>query len=146
MLEQITFGLAFIGYAGLTATAVIAAHGRLPMRFWRATAVVVVVHVLLVWLVRYEWQFAEATRNGYAGFLLFHGALAMIVASVLTAERSARVLVWTAFAVVSAGAVGAVFRYDIVAPYRVPVILTALAGTVALTRAYHAGRQQGTTA
>jgi hypothetical protein len=136
MLERGTFLLAVIGYAGLTATAVIAAHGRLPVRFWRAMALVILLHVWLVWTVRYEWRLAEAIRNGYVGFLAFHGALAMIMASVMVAERNARVLVWAAFAVVSLGAIGAVFRYDVVTVYRTPVILIALVGTVALIRAY----------
>lgn len=135
MLEHITFLLAFIGFVGLTVTAGITAHSRLPARLWRVTAAVILVHVVLVWMVRYEWRLAEATRNGPGGFLLFHGALAMIVASLLVAERHARILVWMAFAIVSAGAIGAVFRYDVVALYRAPVLVTASAGAVMLARA-----------
>jgi hypothetical protein len=97
--------------------------------------VVIVVHVLLVW-VRYEWRVAEAIRNGYLGFLLFHGALALIVASMFLADRTARILVWAAFATVSVGAIGAVWRYEVVAVYRAPVLLTAVAGAVGLARAY----------
>lgn len=129
MLEFVTFLLAVLGYAGLTFTAVAAAWGRLPARLWRGVAVVIVVHVLLVWSVRYEWQFAEATRNGYAGFLLFHGALLAIIASLLLHERIARWLIWAAFLVVSAGALGAVFIYEEVALYRIPVVLFAVAGS-----------------
>lgn len=119
MLEHVTFLLALIGYTGLTATAVVAAGGRLPVRFWRAVALVILLHVILVWTVRYEWRFSAAVRNGYGGFVAFHAALAMILASVGVKERRARVLVWTAFAIVSLGAIGAVFRYDVVAHYRV---------------------------
>jgi hypothetical protein len=136
MLERITFVLAVVGYAGLTTTAVLASVGRLPVRLWRPVALVILTHVLLVWTVRYEWQLAEATRNGYAGFLLFHSALAMILVSLFAAERSARMLVWAAFAVVTPGAVGAVFRYDVVAPYRVVVIAIAVAGVVGLANGY----------
>ena len=134
MLEQITFLLAVIGYAGLTATALLAALRNLPVVLWRAVALVIVSHVVLVWMVRYDWQLARATRNGYVGFLVFHGALALIVASLFLAERNARVFVWTAFVVVSLGAVGAVFRYEVVAIYRAPVILIAAIGAGGLVR------------
>ena len=95
---------------------------------------VIVVHVAMVWSLRYEWQFSQATRNGYAGFLMFHAALLMIVTSLFLAERHALWLVRLAFLVVSAGALGAVFLYDVVAIYRVPVILFAAAGSVAWIR------------
>ena len=63
MLERITFLLAVIGYAGLTTTALLAALRRLPVVFWRGVALVIVSHVVLVWMVRYDWQLASATRN-----------------------------------------------------------------------------------
>jgi hypothetical protein len=141
-VERVTFALAFAGYVGLTATAVIAAHGRLPLRFWRAVALVILVHVVLVWTLRYEWRYSTAVRHGYTGFLAFHGALAMIVASVVLPEHKARLLVWASFAVVSLGAIGAVFRYDVVAPYRIPVILTAIVGTAGLVRAHRRVRRR----
>ena len=31
--------------------------------------------------MRYDWQLTNATRSGYAPFLIFHGALAMVVTS-----------------------------------------------------------------
>jgi hypothetical protein len=88
---QLTFLLAIVGYAGLTATALLAAHGRMPVRFWRIVTLVIVAHVALVWTVRYEWRFALAVRNGYAGFVVFHAALAMIAGSLLASRRTARV-------------------------------------------------------
>jgi nicotinamide riboside transporter PnuC len=139
-LESLTFLLAIVGYAGLTATAVAAAYDRMRPAFWRATVAVIVIHVSLVWTVRYEWQFSEATRNGYAGFLLFHSALLAIAASLLLRARVARWLIWAAFFVVSAGAVGAVFRYDVVARYRIPVMLLAFAGVAGLAWSYVARR------
>jgi hypothetical protein len=142
LLEQLTFVLAMAGYAGLAATAVTAALHRLPIPFWRVVAAIIVAHVALVWAVRYEGSFAAATRNGYAGFLVFHAALGMIVLSVLAAERRARVLIFFAFAIVSAGALGAVFRYDVVAIYRVPVVLTAALGAAGLARAYWLKRRR----
>jgi hypothetical protein len=142
MLERITFLLAVIGYAGLTTTALLAALRRLPVVFWRGVALVIVSHVAMVWTVRYDWQLASATRNGYVGFLVFHGALAAIIASLFLAERSARVFVWIAFAIVSFGALGAVFRYEVVAIYRAPVILAAAVGACGLARAYYLSRHR----
>ena len=54
MLESITFALAVVGYAGLTATAIATAHGRMPVRWLRVVATVVLLHVALVWHVRYR--------------------------------------------------------------------------------------------
>jgi hypothetical protein len=142
MLERFTFFLAFAGYVGLTTTAVIAAHGRLPVRFWRAVTLIIVAHVTLVWMVRYDWHLSVAVRNGYVGFGLFHAALGMIVASVFTAERRARVLVHLAFAVVTLGAIGAVFRYDVVSRYRAPVIVVSITGVAGLARAYRERRHR----
>lgn len=127
-----TFLLAMVGYAGLTATVVAGLYRAHPRTFWRATAVVIVVHVAMVWSVRYGWDFALSVRNGYGGFVMFHGALAMIVASTVARERAAVLLVRLSFLVVSAGALGAVALYDVVAIYRLPVALCATAGTVAL--------------
>ncbi|MGQ0648357.1 MAG: hypothetical protein ACT4P7_12380 [Gemmatimonadaceae bacterium] len=133
MIEQVTFLLALVGYAGLTFTAVRSALGTLPRGLWRGVVLVIVLHVLLVWTVRYEWRLGEATRNGFGGFVLFHGALIAILASTVLSERVARVLIWAAFFVVSAGVIGATLRYDVVAVYRIPVLLVALVGLVGLT-------------
>jgi hypothetical protein len=128
----VTFLLAMLGYAGLTATTVAGLYRPLPRTFWRATALVIVVHVGMVWSVRYGFDPALAVRNGWGGFLLFHGALAMILASTVTAERMANVLVRLSFLVVSAGALGAVSLYEVVAIYRLPVALCAVVGGLAL--------------
>ena len=130
--EFITFLLAPIGYAGLTAVTVLAARGRIPLLLLRATTATVVLHVLLVWHVRYEWAFSEATRNGYAGFALFHGALAAILGSTVAPFRVARILLIAAFVVVTIGAVAATASYDVVRVYQGPVILIALTGLITL--------------
>ncbi len=124
----ITFLLAMIGYAGLTAVILLSARGILPARLLRVVAVVILTHVFMVWTFRYEWQFPLAVRNGYAGFIMFHGALLLILVSTTARERIARPLIKVAFVVVTMGALGATFLYDVVAMYRVPVILCALAG------------------
>jgi hypothetical protein len=133
MLEFITFLLAPIGYAALTATTVLAAHGRMPVMLWRLTALVIVVHVALVWHVRYEWQLSEATRNGYVGFAVFHGALTAILLSLVLDSRVARRLITAAFVAVTVGAIGATFRYEVVDQYRIPVLIIAVAGFTGLT-------------
>lgn len=133
-MEQLTFALAIAGYAGLTAAAAMSAAPRRPRWLWPLTTLAIVAHVLLVWALRYEWQFSVATRHGYAGFAIFHTALAIILASLVVSDAAARRLVRVAFFVVTAGAVGAVFRYDEVAMYRVPVIALAVVGAVAQAR------------
>jgi hypothetical protein len=130
VLEFITFLLAPIGYAGLTSTMVLSTRGRWPAMLARLTAIVVVTHVFLVWHVRYQWQFSEATRNGFGGFALFHAALLAIVTSLAVDFRVARRLVIAAIVVVTMGAVAATFMYDVVEKYRLPVIAIALAGIV----------------
>jgi hypothetical protein len=140
MLEFVTFLLAPIGYAGLTLSAVKAGGGAVPVSLLRGVAAVVLGHVTLVWVVRYEGQLSEATRHGYVGFVLFHSALLAIVASVFVAQRLARRLIVGAFGVVTVGALGAVFRYDVVAMYRIPVVVCAIVGSAALVRAYRVQR------
>jgi Kef-type K+ transport system membrane component KefB len=135
VLSDIALLLAPIGYAGLALTANLAVRDRTPIWFWRAVVLVIVTHVLLVWGVRFEWQWSRATRNGYAGVVLFHGALAAILISVGVAEALRRRLLIAAFAVVTAGAVGAVFRYEDAARFREVVMVLAGVGTVALVHA-----------
>jgi hypothetical protein len=135
VLEFITFFLAPIAYAGLALAAVRASRGRPSPMLRRAVAAIALAHVALVWTVRYNGQLSEATRNGYAGFLLFHGVLLAIVVSAFAGDRLARPLLVAAFGVVTLGAVGAVFAEPVVAIYRVPVILIAIGGVVGLLRA-----------
>lgn len=134
MLEQLTFLLAPLGYAGLMATMLVALHGETPLRAWRVVAGIIVTHVLLVWHVRYGWQLGEATRNGYGGFVLFHGALLAILASTVSGETLRRRLLVGAFLVVTLGANAAVYRYDVVAVYRYPVHAIAVLGLIGLMR------------
>jgi hypothetical protein len=142
-VSGLTFLLAIVGYAGLTITAISTARGRVPAVLWRMTVAIIVVHVALVWAVRFEWSWAQATRNGYLGFVIFHGALAMIVASLWLRDRAAAELIYLSFAIVSAGALGAVFRYDEVAPYRIIVIVLILAGVGGLVHGFLTRRAHG---
>jgi len=135
MLEQITFLLAPLGYAGLTVSMVLAVYRKTPLLLWRLTALVIVTHVSLVWYVRYGWQLSEATRGGYGGFLMFHAALLMIVVSTIVTEARRRVLLVIAFLIVTMGASVAVFKFDVVTAYRYPVLAIAVLGLFALARA-----------
>src|SRR5436309_551175 len=122
-LQVFTFLSAMIGYAGLVTTVILSARHSLPLWIWRPIAALIVLHVAMVWAFRYEWQPAQATRNGYIGFVLFHTALLVIVTSAFLRPERAVILVRVAFVIVTVGALGAVFRYKEVEIYRGPVIL-----------------------
>lgn len=134
----VTYLLAITGYVGLTYTAWATVNGRFSKPMWRLIAIVIVAHVVMVWMVRYSWKFDLAVRNGYLGFLLFHAALVIIVISTMVRDRLAHLLIHASFCVVTLGASGAVFLYDDVALYRIPVIVCALAGGYGLIRHYAA--------
>lgn len=129
-MEFLTFFLAVSGYAGLTFACVGSGVGarQVPRRVVHATALIVVVHVLMVWALRYQWRFELAMRNGFTPFLVFHIALGLIVAAAFVDNLLSRRLLWTAFPVVTVGALGAVFTYDFVSQYRVPVVVLAATG------------------
>ena len=124
-LENFTFLLAFLGYLGLSANLVLTARGTFSRPAIALVALVAVAHVYLVWAFRYDWQFDMAVRNGYAGFLIFHSALLCIVTAALAPPVICKALIILSFLIVSAGASGAVFRYDVVSIYRVPVLVNA---------------------
>ncbi len=132
----ITFLLAIIGYIGLTITLLLSFKKKVPFLFWRIVALIILVHVFMVWTYRYDWQFSIAVRNGYSGFILFHTALLMILISNVVKESAAKILIRVSFIVVTIGAVGASFRYDVVAVYRLPVIVCAIAGSGGLLWSY----------
>jgi hypothetical protein len=141
-LTSLTFLLAVLGYALLTVTAILAARGRVPVVLWRVAAAIIVIHVALVWAVRYGWSLAQATRHGYTGFLIFHGALVLIVVSAFVPRRTAA-LVYVAFAIVSLGALGAVSRYEEVAQYAAVVIALMVAGSIGIVHGFRTRRAHG---
>ncbi len=124
-LENFTFLLAFLGYVGLSANLVLGARGTFSRPAIALVALVAVAHVYLVWAFRYDWQYAMAVRNGYAGFFIFHAALLLIGTAVFAPPSICRPLIALSFLIVSAGASGAVFRYEVVSVYRIPVLLNA---------------------
>lgn len=122
MLESIVFLGAFTAYTGLGISKTLTWRGTFDRRLAIGVAVIVTAHVFGVWSHRYAWQFDQAVRNGYAGFLIFHSAL---IAIDVAALAPARISIWlhrVAFLIVSMGAIGATFRYDVVAIYRIPVL------------------------
>jgi hypothetical protein len=124
----ITFLLAIIGYAGLTVTLLISLKKKVPFLFWRFVAGIIFVHVIMVWVYRYNFHFSLSIRNGYTGFLIFHSALIMILLSTIVKEHISKLLIIISFIVVTIGAVGATFRYEVVEVYRTPVLMFAVAG------------------
>ena len=131
-IETITFLAAITGYAGLTTNMVLVAAGRHRPKHMAPVALIVFAHVLMIWHFRYELEIDQATRNGYAGFVIFHAALLGILAAPLAGIRWARRLVACSFLVAAMGASGAVMRYDEVAVYRLPVFVCDLVGLSAL--------------
>ncbi len=131
-IETISFPAAIVGYAGLTANMVLVAANRHRPVCMTPVALIVFTHVFLVWHYRYEWEIAQAVRNGYAGFFIFHTALCSILYAPLAGHRNARRLVAFSFLVAAMGASGAVLRYDEVAIYRLPVLICDLTGLCAV--------------
>ncbi len=132
----VTFVLAIIGYIGMTATLIRTNLKNLPRGFWIATVAIIIIHVFMIWHVRYGWEFGLAVRNGYGGFVVFHTAFLLIVGSVFTSDIISRRLLHISFIIVTAGATGAVFIYDAVSIYRIPVIICGVAGVGVLIYTY----------
>jgi len=132
MTETIVFLGAFLAYTGLGISTTLTWRGVFDRRLALGVALIVTAHVFGVWSHRYEWQFDQAVRNGYGGVLIFHTALIAINAALFTPDRISVLLHRLAFVTVSMGAIGATFRYDVVAIYRVPVLFV-LAMTLILS-------------
>jgi hypothetical protein len=97
-------------------------------------AVVITAHVALVWRWRFDGSLAVAWGKGAVGFIVFHLAWGLSVGAAVAPEWLSRRLLIVAFPVVSAGAIGAVFKYDDVQAYRWPVIAIAVIGLAVLVR------------
>ena len=114
-----------IGYLGLTVSIIYSLKRNIPVLLWRIVASIIFIHVFMVWNFHYEWNFSMAVRNGFSGFLIFHSALLMIIISTVVKKAIAIILIRIASVVVTVGAIGAVFRYDIVSIYKIPVLICA---------------------
>ena len=142
----ICFFLAIMGYVGLTATVVLTLRDRYPLALWRAVALIVFAHVLMVWIYRYDWQFDLAVRNGYAGFVIFHTALVLILIATFANPHIGQKLIHLSFVIVTIGATGASFRYAEVSKYRFVVISCGLGGAIGLVKFYVFDRRKRRTA
>jgi hypothetical protein len=132
---QPTFPLALAGYVLLTgAFAHRLLRGRVHPPLAGALALVVTLHVLLIWTEVYELEPARAVRNGWAGAVVFHGAYLAILAHGVAGARArwAGWLVYPAWLLVSAGGIGATFKFDVVSGYRAPMLGVALLGLLAV--------------
>ncbi len=133
-----------VGYAGLALGVLFSAYHRWPAIAWKAVALIVILHVTLVWAYRYQWDWAQATRNGYVGMVIFHTALVLIASSALVKKQTAETLARIAFVILTFGALGAVFRYQVVSLYRVPVVVCALLGCWGLWTTYRPAQEPRT--
>ena len=131
-----TFLMAIIGYVGLTIVVVMTVRDKVWIGLWRVVALIIFAHVLMVWMFRYDWQFHLAVRNGYAGFVIFHLAVVSIFISMFCKRALGQKLIHISFLIVTVGALGASFRYDVVAMYRVAVIGCGLMGGLSLIQFY----------
>ena len=120
--DATTFGLAFVGFALLATDAARRWHGHRSTTLTRTTALVVLAHVACVWAFRFDLSFAAMWSKSLFGFVLFHTALLLIVAAVFARDPRRDWFVWSAFAIVSAGALPAPFRYPEIAVLQIPVL------------------------
>lgn len=136
-----TFGLALIGYALLGADFARQHARRASGWLSAATVVVVVAHVLCVWGLRFDWSPTRMLEKSLPGILIFHSALLLIVFAPLSHKRR-RLATSVAFALVTAGALPAPFRYPELSVLLLPVVAIALVSICcAVAGARAAGRR-----
>ena len=138
----ITFALAYLGYVLLCVDVVLHASRR-PLRLLTlAMLLVVVVHVGMVWGLRFGWSLEMALSKGWTGFIAFHVALVILIAASISAEPWSGRLLLIAFPIITLGAIVASFKYDFVAIYRWPLVIAALATTIIALSAWRSGRRR----
>jgi hypothetical protein len=93
MTETIVFLGAFLAYTGLGISTTLTWQGVFHRRLALGVAVIVTSHVFGVWSHRYAWEFDQAVRNGYGGFLIFHAALLAINAALFMQDRYSVLLI-----------------------------------------------------
>lgn len=109
--DDVTFGLALVGYGLLAADFARLHAGRTGRRLAWATAAVVLAHVVCVWSLRFEWSLTRMLEKSLPGFVLFHTALALILVAPALRGKPRVLVTSIAFALVTAGALPAPFRY-----------------------------------
>lgn len=126
-LDDLTFGLAGVGYVLLAKDTALRVLGRRWNWLGIVTSKVVVAHVLLVWALRFDWSPSYAWNKSPAAFLLFHTAFALIVVAPMLRDRLRDRLTKATFCVVSLGVLPAPFRYPEISMLGLPMIATFLA-------------------
>lgn len=127
--DAVTFGLAGVGYLLLAKDAALRLVGRRWPALGLFTTVVVLAHVGLVWALRFEWSLEKAWEKSPPAFLIFHGALVLVALAPFATGSTRDRVTWIAFAVVSAGALPAPFRYPELGLLAIP-LLAAFCGVV----------------
>lgn len=134
--DDVTFGLALIGYA-LLATQFVRVHAKHETRRLAiVTATVVTAHVACIWGLRFDWSLTHMLDKSLPGFVIFHTALLLILIAPLL-RRKPRVRVTTAaFVLVTAGALPAPFRYPELSLMLLPLVAIAATaiGYVVITK------------
>jgi hypothetical protein len=125
--NAVTFGLAGAGYILLAKDTALRLAGRPWPALGVLTALIVLVHVALVWAFRFEWSFTKAWEKSPPAFLIFHSALLLILLAPLAAPPARDRLTWIAFAIVSAGALPAPFRYPELQLLAIPLLAAFIA-------------------
>ena len=135
--NDVTFGLALIGYALLAVQFVRVHQQRTPSKLAVMTAAIVTAHVACVWGLRFDWSLTAMLDKSLPGFVIFHTALLLIVVAPFMRGRR---LVWitsAAFALVTAGALPAPFRYPELSLLMLPlfgIAATAIVCAIAARR------------
>ena len=122
-LKHVTFGLAYAAYLMLCLQTLLQLQGRGTRLMSFLLAATATAHVALVWHGSFHWSLRHAWTGSPAGFLIFHSALALIIASTCTpAPWNARCTLF-AWPIVTVGALGAVLQREVVAHYLWPVAI-----------------------
>jgi hypothetical protein len=127
--NDVTFGLALIGYV-LLAIQLVRVHAKRETRGLAiTTATVVTAHVACVWGLRFEWSLTRMLDKSLPGFVLFHTALLLIlIAPMLRGKHCVRITT-AAFLLVTAGALPAPFRYPELSLLLWPLVVIATTAT-----------------
>lgn len=132
--DDVTFGLALLGYALLAWQFVATHRGHVSLRLSMATATVVATHVACVWGLRFDWSVARMIDKSLPGFVIFHSALLLALSAPLANGTRHRWLTTGAFALVTAGALPAPFRYPELSLLTLPLFAIAVAAAIGFVR------------
>jgi hypothetical protein len=123
--DDVTFGLALIGYA-LLAIQFARVHAKRETRGLAiVTATVVTAHVACIWGLRFDWSLTLMLDKSLPGFAIFHTALLLILMAPLLRGKLCVLVTTAAFGLVTAGALPAPFRYPELSLLLLPLVAIA---------------------